>query len=160
MNYLPIIGILDEYSDEKLEEVTKIYKEQLDYHSKNLQKSEAEHDFFLRHVNKFKEKKKERDFLKLNKEFKLTKDHLLLLSNMYFKNYEDGGHYVWLGVEGKRPFGNSNVDKDIAEILDLKSKDSEFGDYLGDDNDRVDILLEELPIAINYIMKRILKKFE
>ena len=159
MNYLPILGILDNYSDEKLEKITKEYQCQLDYHYKNLKKTEESYNFFFRHVNKFEEIKKERKRRKIEKEFKLQKEHLLLLSRMNFKNFENGGDLVCLGVEGKRPFGNSNIDRDISEILDLKNKENEYGDYLGDDSERVYKLIEELPIAINYIMDRVLKKF-
>jgi hypothetical protein len=159
MNYLPILGILNDYSDEKLEEITKNYKKQLDYSYKNLKKAEESYNFFFRHVNAFEEIKKERKNRNLEKEFKLQKEHLLLLSRMNFQNFENGGGLVCLGVEGKRPFGNSNIDKDISEILDLKNKENEYGDYLGYDSERVHKLLEELPIAINYIMDRVLKKF-
>jgi hypothetical protein len=63
-----------------------------------------------------------------NKTFKLTKDHITLLSNMLVEwdDCETGAP----AIDPKRPYGNSNVATDIAELLGVKPDGD--GDYEGD----------------------------
>lgn len=64
---------------------------------------------------------------KLKEEFKLTVEHIKLLQNMEFKGLWCGD-IVSIGVDGKRPFGNSSIYTDIASILEWKLPN----DYLSD----------------------------
>ncbi len=48
--------------------------------------------------------------------FEVTEDHLKLLQRMYWQ-WDDGGYEGSPAVGLKRPYGNSDVDGDIAEIL-------------------------------------------
>lgn len=47
----------------------------------------------------------------------ITQDHLKLLKNLYIEFYEDV-NYGSISSDSKRPFGNSDVLYDIAEILE------------------------------------------
>ena len=55
-----------------------------------------------------------------NKTFRLTEDHIKLLraANISWQNAEFGAPCV----DGKRPYGNSNVIKDLIEILGIEVK--------------------------------------
>lgn len=57
------------------------------------------------------------------KELKVTKNHIKLLQNLHigWESCEFGAP----GVDCKRPFGNSDVFGDIAEILGIKLPDDE-----------------------------------
>lgn len=47
---------------------------------------------------------------------KITQDHLALLARMNF-DWDDGCEWGAVSTDPKRPFGNSNVEGDISEIL-------------------------------------------
>ena len=57
--------------------------------------------------------------LKWNKEFELTKEHIKLISKMYvdYSQAEFGAPEI----DPKRPYGNTSVYEDIAEILCIKA---------------------------------------
>jgi len=57
----------------------------------------------------------------MKKDFELKEEHILLLQNMY---WETDGESSAPAVNGKRPYGNSNVAPDIAEILGVELPDS------------------------------------
>lgn len=52
--------------------------------------------------------------------FELKEDHLLLLERAHF--YWDDGEYGAPAIDCKRPYGNSDVLNDIAEILGREPK--------------------------------------
>lgn len=58
--------------------------------------------------------------------FTITKDHLKLLKRMYvgWSDCEYGAPYI----DPKRPYGNSDVENDIAEILGWKKIKDRYGD--------------------------------
>ena len=58
--------------------------------------------------------------------FKLSHDHIKLLKKMVFTYYENGGDYISIGVQGKRPFGNSDVIGDIIRIIGEPIIDDEY----------------------------------
>lgn len=61
--------------------------------------------------------------------FKITRNHLKLLKKMYVEWYD--AEYGAPCIDPKRPYGNSNVEKDIAEILKWKLlKNTEGEEYL------------------------------
>lgn len=65
----------------------------------------------------------------------------------------DWGDLACIGVNGKRPFGNSYVGRDIANILGWKlDEDEELTDA---QQKKADRLMEELPLALNLLIERI-----
>jgi|GEM_PF-2643637 len=77
----------------------------------------------------------------------VSNDCLKLLKRMEFEGIWYG-QAVSIGVCGKRPFGNSDIDKDVANILGW-----EYEDELTElQIERRDSLFRELPLAINYII--------
>ena len=88
----------------------------------------------------------------LRKNFRLKPDHIKLLKRMEFETL-DWGDLACIGVNGKRPFGNSYVGRDIANILGWKlDEDEELTDAQQKKDDR---LMEELPLALNLLIERI-----
>lgn len=78
---------------------------------------------------------------------KTTSEHIKLLQAMEFLGSWNG--VVSLYAEGKRPFGNSDILKDVARILDWKLPNDELSD---EQVDRANMLLDELPYALNNII--------
>lgn len=60
--------------------------------------------------------------------FTLTKDHLILLKSMYVR-WEFGEHGAPC-IDTKRPYGNSNVEGDIADALGWELFEDSDGDLL------------------------------
>jgi hypothetical protein len=86
----------------------------------------------------------------------LTKeDHIELLANEVVKNLQvlNGGEATYIGLDFKRPFGNSDYVKDLCNIIKLKpAKDGDFTDAQED----YAISLYEKSV-IPYIKKRFKK---
>lgn len=61
------------------------------------------------------------------KVFDLTEDHMKLLDRMYI-GYDDWTEFGAPEVDPKRPYGNSDVYDDIAEILGLEIGEDQWGD--------------------------------
>ena len=62
-------------------------------------------------------------------EFTVTEDHLKLLQHVYlYWDYGEG--YGAPAINPKKPYGNSDVERDVAEILDAPNSDWE-----GDEDD-------------------------
>lgn len=51
-------------------------------------------------------------------QFEITEQHIKLIENMYFEFY-DWVEFGAPGVDPKRPYGNSDVYNDMAEILSI-----------------------------------------
>ena len=83
--------------------------------------------------------------------FILRREHVLLLREMYF----DGlwyGDDVSIGVDGKRPFGNSgDIHEDVARILGWEIND-DYGELSGVQVEAAQRLLDELAMAVNAII--------
>ncbi len=60
-------------------------------------------------------------------EFTVTEDHLKLLRHAYLY-WEYGEGYGAPAIDPKRPYGNSDVERDIAEILEAPESDWELVD--------------------------------
>lgn len=83
-------------------------------------------------------------------EFKLTKDHLLLLKNFYVEWCDD--EYGAPAINPKRPYGNSSVFEDIAEILEWKC--AEYGSEEREEQEnKARILHQELEIAMQIVLR-------
>lgn len=81
-----------------------------------------------------------------------TDEHKKLIKELEFVSYKDGGDYVFIGVDGKRPFGNSDILRDVAEILKWKLPNDDLSDK---QYEKAQQLLKELPYALNNILKGI-----
>ena len=81
-----------------------------------------------------------------------TEEHKKLLKQMDFVNFENWGDYVFMWVEWKRPFWNSNISNDVANILgwELPNDDLSF-----EQQEKVQQLLRELPFVLNNLLKTI-----
>ena len=55
--------------------------------------------------------------------------HLELLAAAFWENltFSEGSCYGYVGLEDKRPFGNSNVEDSICDIIGLVPNTDEFG---------------------------------
>lgn len=85
--------------------------------------------------------------------FTITEDHLKLLPHLYigWQNCEFGAPEV----DPKRPYGNSFVYGDIAEILGIKAKETDFEeDYDGSDFEDDDIRrMEDLHAGLEIVLQ-------
>lgn len=55
---------------------------------------------------------------------------LKVLANAFYRelSFIDGIEYVWVGLDCKRPFGNSQVEDDILNILEIGPEEFEDGE--------------------------------
>jgi hypothetical protein len=60
------------------------------------------------------------------KQFTVTDNHLKLLRRAYV-NWDYGENYGAPEIDCKRPYGNSSIELDIAEILEAPDSDWEWG---------------------------------
>ncbi len=63
------------------------------------------------------------DSLRELREFTVTEDHLKLLRRVYVDNWDPGEGYGAVGINPKKPYGNSYVERDIAVIVDAPDED-------------------------------------
>lgn len=91
-------------------------------------------------------------------EFTVTEDHLKLLRRLYVDWWEEGeGFYGGACVNAKRPYGNSYVGRDIAEIVDAPDEDWEYEDgekaYITDEADERFLRLHvETMVALQIVL--------
>lgn len=81
--------------------------------------------------------------------FKLTEKHIKLLSNLYVS--DDYGPTI----DQKRPFGNSSIFSDVAEILEIEPKGNDgYEDELSDEQvqDMNDIYFNQLGTALAIVL--------
>lgn len=77
-------------------------------------------------------------------------DYIKLLKRLEFKIYENGGDYVYIGVDGKRPFGDSSIARGIAEILEWKLPND---DLSYEQQKNCEEYLQKLPSFLNFLIK-------
>ena len=55
---------------------------------------------------------------------------LKTLANAFYKelSFIDGIEYGWVGLDCKRPFGNSQVEDDILDLLEVGPENFEYGE--------------------------------
>jgi hypothetical protein len=83
-------------------------------------------------------------------EFALTEDHLALLRRSYVMDHVSEVEYGAAWIDPKRPYGNSSVELDIAEILGWPF--DEDGDLTGAQRDRARKLQDETPTALQIVL--------
>jgi len=86
------------------------------------------------------------------KTFILREEHLILLRNMYVSWWDC--EYGAPSINCKRPYGNSDVIRDIAEILELRSKDDD-SDLTEEQEKELDKLHLETKIALQIVLQNI-----
>jgi hypothetical protein len=80
-------------------------------------------------------------------------DYIKLLKKLEFKRYKDGDDYVYMGVDGKRPFRDtSRIHLDIAKILDWKLPND---DLSYEQHDECRKYLDKLPDFLNFLIKQL-----
>lgn len=83
--------------------------------------------------------------------FEVKKEHLILLQNAYIS--WDSCEFGAPGIDPKRPYGNSYVLGDIAELLNISfNEDEEFNDK---DYSYMNSLHKEIEIVLQIVLKNI-----
>jgi len=77
-------------------------------------------------------------------------DYIKLLKRLHFLHYKDGGDYAYMGVEGKRPFGNSHINQDIAKILEWKLLNDDLNH---EQQENCKKYLKKLPSFLNFLIQ-------
>lgn len=80
----------------------------------------------------------------------VTDDHRKLMREMEFRLFDDGGGCVLIGVEGKRPFGESYVYSSVGRILGWVKEGEDMSD---EQVSRAIQIIRELPYAINKVLR-------
>lgn len=85
--------------------------------------------------------------------FTVTAEHIALTQQLCFTEGESEQGTPLPYIDEKRPFGNSDVIKDVAEILDWRPVENRDGDEVISRDQTRDImrLLEELPTVLSII---------
>tara|TARA_R110000868_G_C10972986_1_gene771103 strand:+ start:7287 stop:7697 length:411 start_codon:yes stop_codon:yes gene_type:complete len=82
----------------------------------------------------------------------VSEDCIKLLKEMEFRGLWCGDT-VSIGVDGKRPFGNSSATQDVGEILGWEGIE-EYG-LSGQQEKKAWELMRQLPMAVNQIIKNL-----
>ena len=68
------------------------------------------------------------------------REHMELLADAFFENLQrDDCEYGGIGLDSKRPFGNSNVEPDIAEMIGL-DRDVVYGEVEEENEEMIEYL--------------------
>jgi hypothetical protein len=86
--------------------------------------------------------------------FNLTEGHIRLLRRVYISSHVDRSGYAYIGLSPKRPFGNSDIESDIAEILGEVPEGSTDDDGISDElrGKMRNVLIVEVPIALQVVL--------
>lgn len=68
--------------------------------------------------------------------FEVKEEHIKLIQEMYI-DYSDWAEFGAPMVNPKRPYGNSNVYRDIAEILEIPLPDFEEDEWFTDEQEEL-----------------------
>ena len=162
MSYSMHLGILYDKSPGELRKLRQVHQAKVDQIKKDLEDmkhddlvaEKDDHERSVREIDDVLNRKRQQH---LARTIVVTEDHVKLIQAMEFKFFEDGGDYVFIGVEGKRPWGNSDWYGDIAQILEWKLPNDSLSDK---QRKRANQLIEELPHALNKILRGIGKDSE
>lgn len=88
----------------------------------------------------------------MNQTFTLTEEHIKLLKNSYTCWFD--AEYGSAAIDPKRPYGNSSVDEDIAEILGIKGTEDSYGeiDFSDADISRIRKVHSETETALQIVL--------
>lgn len=139
------VGYYREMFDQELQDEIGKFRTAFKEQASGFIEAKQKKEFLVQNLSALERKAEERRLRKMKDEFVLKNEHILLLQKMEFKHFYNGGDYVFIGVEGKRPFGNSNIRQDVARICGLD---------VDADIEKIETLIEELPIAANYIFQK------
>ena len=148
MDYESMWSLVEDLSSEELKEEAERLKNEIYENNKKERELQENGKRKLRKLSVLKEILEERENRVLSKIIP-TCEHKKLLKRMFFREYKNGGDYVFIGCDGKRPFGNSNVYRDVAKILNWKLPNDDLSD---EQREKVSQLLKELPFVINKIL--------
>ena len=149
-NYGSFLGFQCDREVKELEFEKKEYQELLKLTSSEKLKIDSQNNFVLSQIHSLDYALNSHNRIKLS-ETKPTEEHIKLLKRMTFEDL-DGGECVFIGVNGKRPFGNSDIYNDVAEILEWELPND---DLSSKQQKRASILLEELPFVLNKIIEEL-----
>ncbi|MCM1440460.1 MAG: hypothetical protein NC131_14830 [Roseburia sp.] len=85
--------------------------------------------------------------------FELKQEHIDLITKLNFKGFvsNEGGDIEYRPtIDYKRPFGNSGVTYDVLQKLGMTDED---GNYTDADRKRAELLIIELPVALEIIVQ-------
>jgi len=140
-----MLGITEKMSDEELQDEIGKFRIAFKEQSNGFTEMQRKREFLQQNLSALERKAEERRLKKVRDSFTLKPEHVLLLQKMEFQHIY-AGDVVFIGVEGKRPFGNSDVRKDVARICKLD---------VDIDAEKIESLIEELPIAANYVFRNL-----
>ena len=87
----------------------------------------------------------------MQREFTITKEHLLLAKSFYVD--WDNCEYGAPSIDPKRPYGNSDVEEDICRILGKKKVEVDYDKrYLTKDMEYAGKIHKEMEIALQIIL--------
>jgi hypothetical protein len=91
-------------------------------------------------------------------EFTVTEDHLKLLRRVQADGWDDGEGYGGAAyISGKKPYGNSAVGRDIAEILEAPDEDWVYVDgEKADPTDEAEMRLMRLHVEAMFALQIVL----
>jgi len=144
-DYRMMSGITERMSDQELQDEIGRFRTAFKEQAGKFIEAQRKKEFLQENLSALERKAEERRLRKMKDEFVLKNEHILLLQKMEFKHFYNGGNHVFIGVEGKRPFGNSDIRQDVARICSLD---------IDADAEKIEALIEELPIAANYIFQK------
>lgn len=85
-------------------------------------------------------------------DFQMTENHLKLLRRSYVRRRLSDVEFGAAEINGKRPYGNSDVLRDVAEIIGIPlTEDGEF--VTRADEDRCAQLHSETPLALQEFLR-------
>ena len=144
-DYRMMSGITERMSDQELQDEIGRFRTAFKEQADKFIEAQRKKEFLQENLSALERKAEERRLRKMKDEFVLKNEHILLLQKMEFQHIY-AGDVVFIGVEGKRPFGNSDVRKDVARICKLD---------VDIDAEKIESLIEELPIAANYVFRNL-----
>ena len=147
-DYSNMLGFLNSWSKEKLEDHLERYLSELSEHRKKSKDHSRAVDLLQRNVSGFQRRIKELESIDRRNNFILKREHILLLSNLNFTPQSDS----YLGVDFKRPLGCSDHLRGIIAALRLEDTVDRWG-LTEDEEQKYYDLVEELPLALEAMCK-------
>lgn len=148
-NYSMMLGLQCERTDEELANEKEEYTIIMKAISKDAETRQKQVQFVKSQIESINYGLRDHKRKRLS-EIVPTHEHVKLLQHMHFEGIWFGD-VVSIGVDGKRPFGNSNYRKDVARILEWELPND---DLSNEQEKHAEQLMEELPYALNILIGR------